>query len=70
MGRLKDHLIGLEEDFWAIANNTVVHCERVEDFVSEMSEFSHYLPLISEDDEFTELLIDAWENYQSDKGHE
>jgi len=69
MGRLKNHLIGLEDEFWNIAQKTVSECEQVEDFVSEMSEHSHLVPLISDESEFTEMLVDAWNNYWHEKGN-
>lgn len=67
MGKLKDHLIGLEDTFWSQANTVITGCEVVEDFVSEMSEYRDYLPLI-DDAEFTEVLVDAWSDYWLGKG--
>ena len=65
---MKDHLIGLEEHFWYMANQTVSGCENVEDFVSEMSEYKQYLPLL-DDSEFTEVVVDAFNHYWEEKGH-
>ena len=65
---MKDHLIGLEEHFWYIANQTVSGCENVEDFVSEMSEYKQYLPLL-DDSEFTEVVVDVFNHYWEEKGH-
>ena len=68
MGRMKDHLIGLEEHFWYMANQTVSGCENVEDFVSEMSEYKQFMPLL-DDSEFTEVVVDAFNHYWEEKGH-
>ena len=65
---MKDHLIGLEEHFWYLAEQTVSGCENVEDFVSEMSEYKQYLPLL-DDSEFTEVVVDAFNHYWEEKGH-
>lgn len=65
---MKDHLIGLEEHFWYMANQTVSGCENVEDFVSEMSEYKQFMPLL-DDSEFTEVVVDAFNHYWEEKGH-
>ena len=65
---MKEHVMKLEEEFWDIANNTVVYCDRVEDFISELSEFKHLLPL-HDDSEFTEVVVDAFNHYWEEKGH-
>jgi len=66
MGRLKNHLIELEDKFWSIAEETVSGCERFEDFVSEMSEHSRLMPLVADENEFSDMLNDAWNDYWSE----
>lgn len=68
MGKMKEHVMRLEEHFWHLAEQTVSGCDNVEDFVSEMSEYRQFLPL-HDDPEFTEVVVDAFNHYWEEKGH-
>jgi len=67
MGKLKNHLIGLEDDFWAEANNVIGCCETLPEFCNTMWEYRDNLPMDT-DAEVMEALKDAWQekwsNYQ------
>ena len=66
---MKEHVMKLEEEFWHLAEQIVFGCENAEDFVSEMSEYRHFLPM-HDDSEFTELVVDSFNDYWLEKGHE
>jgi hypothetical protein len=68
MGKMKEHVMRLEEHFWHLAAQTVSGCENVEDYLSEMSEYKQFMPLL-DDDEFTELVVDSFNHYWEEKGH-
>ena len=38
MGKVKCHYMGLEEDFWSIANDKIGECESFEEFEEKMLE--------------------------------
>jgi len=67
MGKLKNHLIGLEDEFWAEANSIIGSCANAGDFIDTMLEHRDKLPLETEED-IVCLLEDAWydkwSNYQ------
>jgi len=68
MGRMKEHVMRLEEHFWHLASQTVSGCGNVEDYLSEMSEYKQFMPLL-DDSEFTELVVDSFNHYWEEKGH-
>ena len=68
MGRMKELVMEMEERFWDHAIDLVYECEVVEDFLSEVGEHRHLLPMHS-DSEFTEVVVDAWNEYWQSKGH-
>jgi len=59
MGKLKNHLIGLEDEFWAEANTLIGGCENFGDFFDTMWEHRDKLPLETDEDVMI-LLEDAW----------
>jgi hypothetical protein len=69
MGRMKDLVIDMEDTFYDHCYDIVSGCEVVEDFVSEISEYQFLMPLHSDSD-FTELVVDIWNDYWQEKGHE
>jgi hypothetical protein len=68
MGKMKDLAIEMKETFWDYANHMVTNCSNVHDFVSEVSEYRYLLPLV-DDSEFTELMVDCWNDFWQEKGH-
>ena len=69
MGRMKALIMDMEEYFWGECADIITGCERLEDFISEASEHRHLLPLHS-DNEFEEVITEAWQDYWQEKGHE
>ena len=70
MGRMKDMLFDMEEEFYDIAEKTIGSCECYEEFVFEMADHSHLVPLITDEMEFNSILSDCWNDYWAEKGHE
>jgi len=68
MGKMKSLILDMEDEFWDHCNQIITGCERVEDFVSEVSEHQHLMPLHN-DSEFTEIVVEAWNHYWEEKGH-
>jgi hypothetical protein len=69
MGKMKELVMDMEEKFWDECSDRVGGCERLDDFISEISEHRHLLPLHS-DNEFLEIITEAWNDYWQEKGHE
>ena len=65
MGKLKDHLIGLEDDFIAMGEEIVDECEEFLEFTFRMDRYRDWMPLQS-DDEVHGILADIWSEYWSD----
>lgn len=63
MGRMKDQLFDMEEEFWSIAEGMIGGCECYEEFVQEMADHSHLVPLITDEMEFNSMLSDCWYDY-------
>ena len=65
---MKDLVIDMEDNFYDHCYDIVSGCEVVEDFVFEISKYQFLMPLHSNSD-FTELVVDIWNDYWQEKGH-
>ena len=65
MGKMKDHLIGLEDDYFAMAEEIVNECEEFLEFVQRMNKYRDWMFLHS-DEEVYSMLGDVWSDYWSD----
>jgi hypothetical protein len=66
MGKLKDHLIGLEDDFIAMGEEIVNECEEFLEFTFRMDRYRKDWMSLRDDDEVHSILADIWTDYWSD----
>jgi len=69
MGKLKNHLIGLEDEFWAEVNNIIGSCETLPELCNTMWEYRELLPMHTDAQVMEDLEL-AWNDYWQEKGHE
>ena len=66
MSKMSDWAIQLEEDFWDTANKVIGGCEYLGQFMQEMEPHRDWLGTHS-NQEYADMLREAWDNYWSDK---
>ena len=66
MGKMSDWAIQLEDDFWDVANKVIGGCEYLGQFMQEMEPHRDWLGTHS-NQEYADMLREAWDNYWSDK---
>jgi len=65
MGKMKDYLIGLEDDYFAMATEIVNECEDFSELVQRMNKYRDWMSLHDDENVYT-VLGDIWSEYWGD----